>query len=302
MAAAASDHVAALAAGTAPSPRASARSELPELTFLDATAAPTGFAPRGLGGGQAVRGSGRPVSSGGGGGGGGGGGILPRPSSARLAAAEKEAAREAAPPARSSARGRLLEARSFSQRSSSTSGVTAEAGGSRRSMAAEPVVLGGTLPSVVAEDVAVAEAAEATAAEAEAEEAAAAEEEAEPIRFVNNGAACAPPPHAAPPAAAARRPAAATRSAAPSTAPSAAVAAAAARPGSARRVAPSGECETAGYRSFKTPANTKAAAEAAPLVPANGMGLRRAGSAGSGAKPRPSGGGLSQALLRPAAE
>ena len=167
------------------------------------------------------------------------------------------------------------------------------------------MILGGTTSSVVAEDVAIAEAAEAATAEAEAEEVAAAAEEAEPIRFVNDGAVCAPPPHAAPSAAAARRPAAATRSAVPSTAPSAAAAAAAvARPGSARRGAPPGECETAGYRSFKTPANhTKPAAEAAPLVtPANGMGLKRAGSAGSGAKPRPSGGGVSHALLRPAAE
>lgn len=301
MAAAASDHVAALAAGTAPSPRASARSSLPELTSLDATAAPTSFAPRGLAGGRPVSGGGGGDGSGSGSGGGGGGGGVPRPasSSPRLAAAGKEVA----PPARSSARGRLLEARSFSQRSSSASSVAAEAGGGRRSMAAQPVILGGAAPSVVAEDVAIAEALEAAAAEAEAAEAVEGTEEAEPIRFVNDGADCAPPLPAAPTAAAARRPAAAPRSAVPSAAPSTAVAAAAvavARPGSARRAAPPAECETAGYRNFKTPANTKATAEAVPLVPANGLGLRRAGSAGGGAKPRPSGSSLSQ--LRPAAE
>ena len=58
--------------------------------------------------------------------------MLPRPASARLTAPEQGAAEGggmhgAPPPARSSARGRLLEARSFSQRSSSTLGVPAEA-------------------------------------------------------------------------------------------------------------------------------------------------------------------------------
>ena len=57
------------------------------------------------------------------------------------------------------------------------------------------------------------------------------------------------------------------------------------------------------YRSFKTPASTKAAAEAAPLVPANGMSLKRAGSAG-GVNQRVSGragGGLAGSGVVPGA-